>query len=856
MGAGGCVILISVELWSEGMNPELPGYDLTLTAAPGTESATARPLSGSIGHYRLLRLVGEGGMGAVYEAEQDHPRRIVALKVIKSGFATPALLRRFEQEAQALARLQHPGIAQIYEAGAADTGFGPQPYFAMEFIRGASLLEYAAARHLGLRERLELMARICDAVHHAHQRGLIHRDLKPGNILVDETGQPKILDFGVARVTDSDSQATRQTDMGQLIGTLAYMSPEQVLADPLELDTRSDVYALGVILYELIAGRLPYTLSPRLHEALQTIREQDPPLLSTMRRDCRGDIETIVAKALEKEKGRRYASAAGLAADIHRFLQDEPITARPATTAYQLKKFARRHKALVTGIAAVFVALVLGLGASIWQAVRAGRAERTALELRDRAVTAQETANAVNEFLQSDLLAQASADNQATALNKPDPDLKVRTALDRAAERISGKFGGKPLVEASIRETLANTYGDLGLYAEAERQGRESLDLRRRYLGAEHLDTLKTMRELGSVYRRMGRSSEAEALLRTALDTDRRALGEQHPETIEAKNSLALVYDDEGKFALGEPLLLDVLGWERRVHGDRHRDTLQAISNLGMLYVNKAQYDAAVPYFAEAYEGSRQVNGEEHPSTLLLANNLALAYGEQAKYAEALALFQHVADVRRRVLGEEHPYTLTTLHNMGELYRRQEMYDRAEPLFRKTLEARRRTLGELHPDTLASWSALARLCRAQKRNKEAEEILIRTLDSRRRVLGADHPTTLENLHGLGLVYRDEGRKVEAENTLQSALEARRRVRGPDHFETVASELALGQVKLDERKYAEAEPLLVQAYQSMVQRKLPLPRERAAIAETPQRIARLYAAWGKPDKAAEWRAKSR
>jgi serine/threonine protein kinase len=279
---------------------------------------------------------------------------------MKPGIASAEQVRRFEHESRALGRLQHPGIAQIYEAGTADAGLGPQHYFAMEFIHGQSLREYAQALHLNVRQRLELVIKVCDAVQHAHQRGLIHRDLKPGNILVDASGQPKILDFGVARSTDSDAHATRQTDLGQLVGTLAYMSPEQVLGDPLELDTRSDVYALGVILYELLAGCLPYQVSSKLHEAVQTIREQDPAPLSSIRRIYRGDLETIVSKALEKDKARRYASAADLAADMRRYLRDEPIVARPASTIYQLKKFARRHKPLVSGLGVVFVVLAGG----------------------------------------------------------------------------------------------------------------------------------------------------------------------------------------------------------------------------------------------------------------------------------------------------------------------------------------------------------------------------------------------------------------------------------------------------------------------------------------------------------------
>jgi WD40 repeat protein/serine/threonine protein kinase len=378
----------------------------------------------AIGNYRIIRMIGEGGMGAVYEAEQEHPRRTVALKVIKPGLASPQLLRRFEQESQALGRLQHPGIAQIYEAGTADTGFGPQPFFAMEFIGGPSLMEYAEQRRLNAKQKLEIMGKVAEAVHHAHQRGLIHRDLKPGNILVDQTGQPKILDFGVARVTDSDSQATMQTDVGQLVGTLAYMSPEQVVADPLELDTRSDVYALGVIMYELLSGRMPYPISKKLHEVIQAIREQDPQRLSTIDRVYRGDIETIAAKALEKDKTRRYGSAAEFSADIGRYLKDEPIVARPASATYQLQKFARRHTALVVGIAAAVVFLVVGGAFSLWQASvarrerdRATTAEKLATTERDRALAAQQLATKAEEEAQQQrdiaVTEQKRADSEA-----------------------------------------------------------------------------------------------------------------------------------------------------------------------------------------------------------------------------------------------------------------------------------------------------------------------------------------------------------------------------------------------------------------------------------------------------------
>jgi len=347
---------------------------------PVAEVKRAATLPTNIGPYRILRLLGEGGMGVVYEAEQSQPRRLVALKMIKAAWASPETLRRFEAESQALARLQHPGIAQIYEAGSADTGFGVQPYFAMELIHGKPLLEYANQKKLSTRQRLELMIQVCDAVHHAHQRGIIHRDLKPGNIVVDEAGQPKILDFGLARATDSDAKVTRQTE----------------LADPLAVDTRSDVYALGVMLYELLAGKLPYLLPNLLHEAVRTIRQTDAAPLSSINRTYRGDIETIVAKALEKDKVRRYVSAAELAADIRRHLNNEPIVARPASAVYQLQKFAHRHKTLVAGVAAVFAVLVAGSVVSTWQAVKARRAQK---ESEKQSAIAQ----AVSDFLQKDL---------------------------------------------------------------------------------------------------------------------------------------------------------------------------------------------------------------------------------------------------------------------------------------------------------------------------------------------------------------------------------------------------------------------------------------------------------------------
>jgi eukaryotic-like serine/threonine-protein kinase len=772
-----------------------------------------------LGHYRLVRLMGRGGMGAVYEAEQDSPRRIVALKVIKPGLAGEELARRFAQESQALGRLQHPGIAQIYESGAVDTDLGPQPYFAMEFIRGEPLDRYAESQDLDTRQRLELMARICEAVYHAHQRGIIHRDLKPGNILVDGTGQPKILDFGVARVTDSDTRMTRQTDAGQLVGTLAYMSPEQVLADPLELDTRSDVYSLGVILYELLGRRLPYNTKGQLHEAVLAISQKDPPPLATLNRVYRGDIETIVGKALEKDKARRYSSAAALAADIRRYLADEPIAARPPSTGYQLRKFARRHRALVSGLAAVFVVLAGGIVASTWQAVRADHAGRAALAERDRASAAEQaagkerdralsaeqaatgernkalaaeaqavqernravtekrraddeaaTAKAVSDFLQGDLLAQASANTQAGPNTKPDPDLKVHTALDRAAARIAGKFEKQPLVEAAIRQTIGSTYRDLGLYPEAQAQLEAARSLRARVQGEEHADTLNAIHGLTIVYLYQGKYAEAEVLYAKVLEIRRRVLGEEHPGTLQSMNDLAVTYSREGKYAQAEAL------------------------------------------HAKGLEIRRRVQGEEHPDTLTSMNNLGFVYLAESKYAQAEALYTKVLEMEGRVKGVEHPDTLISMHNLAALYRRQARYALAAPLDSKVLDIRRRVLGPEHPDTTDTMASLSELWLLEQRYTEPEPLL-----------------------------------REALKTVQQT--------SPDSWQRYYLQSLLGATLTGQKRYADAEPLLLSGYAGMIQRKAAIPAfNNSDLTQAGEWILQLYRDWDQPDRAAEWQAK--
>jgi len=832
------------------------------TATPGASAGLAPVrLPENIAGYRILRLVAAGGMGAVYEAEQQHPHRVVALKVIRPGYATPELIQRFQMESHALGRLQHPGIAQIYEAGTAETPVGAQPYFAMELIRGRDLVTYARDQRLDARRCLDLIAGICDAVNHAHQRGLVHRDLKPANVLVDDNGQPKILDFGVARAIDSDAQATRQTDMGELVGTLAYMSPEQVLGDPFEVDIRTDVYAIGLILYELLAGALPYSVDRKaLPEAIRLIREQDAARLSSVNRNYRGDIETIVAKSLEKDKNRRYASAADLASDIRRFLRDEPIVARAPSTLYHLGKLARRHRALVFGVAAVFVVLVGGMVATSLESVRARSAEQLARQAesnarserdravqaesdarreRDRAVSAESsaetqrdravkaeaqarrerdtavaerkradteaaTARETNDFLQNDLLAQASAIGQGA---KADPELKVRTALDRAAERVKGRFQDKPAVEASIESTIGTTYWQLGIYPEAQRHLLRALDLDRAALGPDNLETLSIAERLGETYRSAGKFPDAESLLRQTVAGYARAHQGDSRDSLRAAGALANVYVATGKLALAEPLLADLLAREHRALGDDDETTLDSTGVLARVYFMQAKYSDAERLLKTVIESRTRTIGAEHAWTIGAMNNLAVLYQREGKFSEAEALYGKVIAAYRRTNGADHPETINSEQNLAVLYAERGRYAEAETIYNHVLDADKRQLGAEHPRTLSVMSNIAMAERGEGKLDAAEALEREVVDVRTRVLGPEHLDTLEAVQNLAAMYEADGKFAQAEPLIAKSVEIRRRVQGPKHISTVLAMASLGELWLDQHRYAEAEALL-------------------------------------------------
>jgi tetratricopeptide (TPR) repeat protein len=765
------------------------------TAEPDVRAASG--VAKRIGRYEIRRVVASGGMGTVYEAVQDSPHRLVALKVLRHGAASPHAMKRFRHEAEILGQLRHPSIAHIHDAGTSDDGEGAQPYFAMELVKGEPLTRYAEVRQLGTRQRLELLAKVCDAVQYAHHKGVIHRDLKPDNILVDQRGEPKILDFGIARATGSDIQATTlHTDVGQLIGTVPYMSPEQVTGDPDELDTRSDVYSLGVVLYELMSGRLPHELTDKnIPEAISIIREEEPRSLSSVNRTFRGDIETIVARALEKDKERRYQTAADLALDIRRYLADEPIVARPASTFYQLRKFARRNRVLVGGVAAGLLLLVAGTIVSTVFALGQARQARIARE--------------INEFLTNDMISAVDPSRIAKE------DLTVYTMLDEASRKIGDRFEEEPLVESAIRLAIGRSYLRLGRLDSAETHLRAALHLRRRSLGEEHLQTLDVKHWMSSLERQRGRFEDSAALLEEVIAGRRREVGIDDATTLRAMAELAWVFMLLARFDDAEPLLIDTLRRQRRTRGEEHPDTLRTMNSLGGLYVRRGQYEQADPLRVKTLEIRRRVLGEMHPETVQSMQNLGVLRGRQGRNEEAEALASSVLDLYTRLYGDVHP---STLHALSNLILRKSLggdYEACERLAAKLVERRRRVLGDEHLDTLMARNMLAWyvVMSDSIRAAEAEQIARETCAAYEAVLGPDNADTLNARDTLGLILMEQGRFVEAEALYRDVLTAADHAsvgRIPVRILSPIVQSHLGRCLVELERYREAEPLLAES----------------------------------------------
>jgi len=792
-----------------------------------------------IGSYVLLRVLGEGGMGRVFLAARadEQYQQFVAIKLMHAGvWQSETMLQRFQRERQILANLNHPNIARLLDGGMTSDG---SPYLVMEYVDGTPIDEYCGEKRLSIEAKLELFRNVCLAVDYAHKNLVVHRDIKPANVLVAEDGTPKLLDFGIAKLLDpdNDGQMRPKTRATERLMTPEYASPEQLTGD--SITTATDVYGLGVLLYELLAGEHPFAeqTSNPIEIARQICEsEPRPPSAVALRRPdrahsearkLRGDLDHIIMMTLRKEPERRYSSAAVLAADIANYLNGYPVIACDTNWAYRTRKLVRRHlTALITAGAFVLV-LIAAAGISMRQGVRANR---------EMAI-----AQAVNDFLQNDLLAQASAAKQSGPTAKPDPHLEVRTALDRAAIRIAGKFDRQPEVEAAIRSTIGQTYMELGLYPKARDQLERALEFNRRALGTENPNTLKTVSLLGRTALLQGKYPEAEVLTRRAFESQSRVLGAEHPDTLRSMNDLATIYGERGKYGQAEALHRQIFEIDRRALGAEHPDTLRSMHTLGLVYLDEGKYPQAEALYSQLLAIERRVLGAEHPDTLRSMTALAISYWYEGRYPDAEALHSHVLEIERRVLGAEHPYTLTSMGNLALVYQSQGKYAQADVLYNQTVEIARRVLGLEHPNTLRSMNSLAGLYDEEGKYAQAEALENELLEIESRVLGADHLDTLISMDNVGKVYLDQGKYAQAEKLLNHALDTDRRVLGPERRETLSCMNDLADVYADEGKYVQAQALLNQALE--IERRVlgpEHPRTLAALSD----FARMYQRQGK------------
>jgi len=754
------------------------------------------PIAASIGPYRPIREIGRGGMGAVYLAERadEQFRKVVAIKVIKRGMDTDAVLRRFHDERQILADLEHPNIARLLDGGAIDDG---RPYLVMEYVDGDPLDRYCDDRRLTLDARLGLFLQVCAAVSYAHQRLVIHCDIKPSNVVVTKDGVPKLLDFGIARLMRADGAETRQTSFGVHGMTPEYASPEQ--RQSLRVDALSDVYSLGMLLCELVVGRLPEADGRHLTPSSLTDDE-------ALRRRVRGDLDSIVMTALAFDRSERYQSVDRLADDVRAHIEGRPIAVRHESI-YRALKFVRRNRVAVSAAALVLLTLVAGIAATSSQARRAD-AEADA-------------ARAVTAFLQDDLLTQASTRMQSGGPAALDPNLTVRAALDRAAARIDGKFPNQPRVEAAVRYTIGLTYTQLGLFADAQKHLERAVALRQQVDGPDGRETLNDTQSLGFVLHMQGKNAQAESLLRSVLDRQQRQFGANSIDVSETINDLASTISSMGRREEAEVLHARVVDIMRRLYGDDHPDTLVAMNNLLNEYNNEGRYAEAASLGQGVLASKRRVLGDEHPSTLLSANTLAFTYRNEGKYADAESLLVETLRVRRRVTGENSIDTLASMNSLANVLTAERRFGEAETLLDSVIAGRRRLLGDENPETIAAMNNLAEAYRREGKAGDAERLFTQVLASRRRVLGPTNPNTLVVLVSLARIKLNARQFAEAESFSREAVRGYEQQRS-DAWQRYYAMSLLARSVVADAKAADADPMLTKAYEGLV-------RKRASIA---------------------------
>lgn len=758
----------------------------------GTPSGAALP---TVPGYRVLRQVGLGGMGVVYEAEQERPQRRVALKLIRPDLSDASIVRRFEREAQILGRLQHPGIAHVYQVGTVEVTYAggatvAHPYFAMELVQGANVDAYVMNERLSVAQRLELFARTCDALDYAHQQGVVHRDLKPGNILVTAAGQPKVLDFGVARVVAADvAPETLQTQTGELVGTLAYMSPEQLSGQRGQIDQRCDVYALGVVLFELLTGDLPYPVREvSMAEIPLIIRERDPARLTAYRADLHGELQIILDKALEKEPARRYPTAGELAADVRRYLRHEPLLARPVSSAYRLRKFVQRNTGLVAGLAATFAALVVGLVGMSVLAYNLAEQRDVAEQARASAVAESEKFAAISSFLTEDLLQAVDPDRAQGS------DPTMRDVLDRAAATLGERFRGQPLVEGALRTAVANLYRRLSAFPVADK----------------HLARARALLE------GVDDPAAVEALLYTArLEMER-----SQPRAAVAAARAALAALDE-------------------LENPTPTVRIECLKTLGTTLDALGEFDEAEQLLREAVARSRELYGPEDAAYAEALNLLGFTLVNRGQWGEGEAAYRAALDIRRSVLNEKSVSIVANLHNLASLAKNRG--DRAEAgrLTREALEIAEEILEPTHWVIDVLRLDLAGDLAAQERLDEAATLAEACVASRRQTYGADGAPLGYALRTLADIELKRGNLAVAEGAIREGLEIIAANHDAVHGQVIVARGLLADVLIAQGNLAGAAPHARSCYE--LTRK---PDATPALAEAAAaRWARIEAAGG-------------
>lgn len=799
-----------------------------------------------IGPYRVTRLVGRGGMGAVYAAERDDEQfqQQVAIKVIKRGMDTDFARDRFLRERQILASLDHPHIARLFDGGALPDGL---PYFVMEFVGGEPITDYCRRHRLSLNEKLRLFRQVCSAVQHAHTKLVIHRDLKPSNILVTpaadgKEGTPKLLDFGIAKLLAPDpDQAHAPTETGVRLMTPEYASPEQLHGEAVA--TTTDVYSLGVVLYELLTERRPHefkthtpaeigrTLSDAAIEEPSKVVSRMPGSLTRLSRALSGDLDNIVLTAMRKEPERRYQSVEQFSEDIRRYLDGLPVLARKDTFSYRSAKFVRRHKAGVT-----FLTLLLFL--TIALTVQAARIARE----RDRANQEAATAEAVSQSLVAMFEVADPGKSRGQVIT-------AQELLDQGTEKVLRELEHQPSCQAKLLDTIGQLYQSIGLYDREQSLLEEALKMRRQQLGNEHLDVAASLSHLGEMEQLKGNYARSEPLLREALDLRRKLLGAEHKDVAESLDNLGSLLVDRGKFSKAELMLREALALRRKLLGEEHADIANSLSSLGRLMSNTGRHEEAEALYRQALELRRKLFGAEHPLIASSLNDLAATLLEQGDFKGAETLFREAFGLNRKLLGEQHPDTAVSLAMLAYALKSRGENAKAEQLLRQELALLRKQSSEGYAQ-LITLNNLANVLREKGNYAEAGALHRQALALRRKLLGEEHPSVGANLHDLAVLSYLEGEYSEAEIMQQQAIDIFQKSLDPNHWRIQRCRSHLGACLIKLKRYREAEEQLLAAYAGL---KATRGEQSEFTRQTVSRLIELYEAWGQPAKAADYRA---